>query len=170
GTFKQVIFGTIKPTLTGETPHICAKVIGFRCDKQFVAFDNIQQIKLLIQEVRCLVWAQALLDMVYTFIDDMTSGVEIPEALSIPQMRFVEAALVVEQGDKGAIYLVEEHIRRDSEGPFKKYINNNSPLPIELHDDQDNRRADFLSFTQHVQYWLTSKAIILSDPQIITKP
>ena len=52
------------------------------------------------------------------------------------------------------VYLVEELIRTE-DGPWRKYINNNSSFPHHFHDKENQRRADFLAFCQHVQYWRT---------------
>ena len=47
-------------------------------------------------------------------------------------MRFVEAFLAYESGAASEVFLLEEFIDPREEGPFIKYINNNSAIPLEL--------------------------------------
>ncbi|KAJ7222040.1 hypothetical protein C8J57DRAFT_1536430 [Mycena rebaudengoi] len=57
-------------------------------------------------------------------------------------------------------------------------MNNRNTIPVKFTDAGNRRRADFLSFTQHVQYWTTYKLAfvsdyqggntLLTDPQILT--
>ena len=90
----------------------------------------------------------------------------------IPQFRFVESALTMEvspddsakQKAARAIFLVEEVITEDQQGPFRKYLNDVSPVPLMMSRKEDKDRVSFLAFTQHVQYWKTKKAFV-SDYQ-----
>lgn len=63
------------------------------------------------------------------------------------------------------VFLIEEVIREDEQGPFRKYLNNVSPVPLPMSCDEDVERAMFLSFSQHVQYWKTKKQAFVSDYQ-----
>ncbi|KAJ7240247.1 hypothetical protein C8J57DRAFT_1562859 [Mycena rebaudengoi] len=47
-------------------------------------------------------------------------------------------------------------------------MNNRNTIPVKFTDAGDRRRADFLSFTQHVQYWTTYKLAFVSDYQGIS--
>ncbi|KAJ7107131.1 hypothetical protein C8R44DRAFT_530778, partial [Mycena epipterygia] len=138
--------------------------------------------KLLIMEVRCLGWAHVLLLMVYDFIRRFIRESGVSPPFDIPQMRFVKAALACsqagpEQRDRD-LFLLEECINTDREGKFRKYINNRAAVPTIFKNEADNTRAEFLSFTQHCQYFRTFKMIfvsdyqggstLLTDPQIIT--
>ena len=63
------------------------------------------------------------------------------------------------------VFLIEEVIRGDEQGPFRKYLNNVSPVPLPISCGDDDERAKFLSFSQHVQYWKTKKQAFVSDYQ-----
>ena len=82
-------------------------------------------------------------------------------------MHFVEAALAIEQVEDGKdarVFLLEEVIGKD-EGRFWKYMNNVSPIPPQFADKKDEERAQFLAFTQHVQYFKMKKLAFVSDYQ-----
>ena len=66
---------------------------------------------------------------------------------------------------KPAVFLVEEVIAEDQQGSFRKYLNNVSPVPQVMSRKEDEDRASFLAFTQHVQYWRTKKQAFVSDYQ-----
>ncbi|KIL56955.1 hypothetical protein M378DRAFT_88544, partial [Amanita muscaria Koide BX008] len=117
-------------------------------------------------------WARSLLNLVYDFIAEETkhSFGRIP--FHIPQFRFIDSALAMEPHDSGTrgrrwknVFLIEEVIRGDEEGPFRKYLNNVSPVPLPMSCKEDDERATFLSFSQHVQYWKTKKQAFVSDYQ-----
>jgi len=122
-----------------------------------------------MMEVSCLVWAQALLDIVYDFVKEEADNImKIP--FDIPQFRFVNVAIAIEQSlsisaVKKTTFLLEEVIDKDTEGPFRKYLNNVSPEPLVMEMKEDEKRAKFLAFSQHVQYWKTKKQVFVSDYQ-----
>ncbi|KAG0703266.1 alpha-kinase family-domain-containing protein [Suillus ampliporus] len=93
----------------------------------------------------------------------ITGGLGLPApSFNIPQVRFVDAALVIEQGADKSVFLLEEFI----EGKFQKYLNNDSVLPrLFLKDDDAEYLAEFLSFSQHIQYWKTKRLAFVSDYQ-----
>jgi len=64
-----------------------------------------------------------------------------------------------------AVFLVEEVIAEEKQGPFRKYLNNVSPIPLMMTCKEDEDRALFLAFSQHVQYWKTKKQVFVSDYQ-----
>lgn len=121
-------------------------------------------------EVACNSWAQALLDLVYDFIAKgmCQSG---PPRFHIPKFHFVELAIAMEHlalnagNQKDVVFLVEEVIKGDQQGPFRKYLNNVSPVPLAMNCNKDNIRAKFLAFTQHVQYWKRKKQVFVSNYQ-----
>ena len=84
----------------------------------------------------------------------------------IPQMRFVKAGLAIEQVNEGErhCFLLEEVIP-ESEGSFRKYLNNTSAVPCHFTGEDDNYRAEFLAFAQHVQYFKTKKRAYVADFQ-----
>ena len=73
-------------------------------------------------------------EYVYKFISKEDSGC-CP--LNVPKFRYVDLALAMEgspDGTKkqnGAVFLVEEVIAEEREGPFRKYLNNVSPVPLQ---------------------------------------
>ncbi|KAK7035169.1 hypothetical protein R3P38DRAFT_3184742 [Favolaschia claudopus] len=76
--------------------------------------------------------------------------------------------------------MLEEVIDRETEGPFRKYINNASAVTLALEDPEDQERADFLTFVQHYQMLKSHGTLFVSDyqggssllidPQIMTSP
>jgi hypothetical protein len=112
-----------------------------------------------MMEITCLVWAQGLLQLAYSFVDGILKDRGDPP-FPIPRMRFVQAALAMEQDGTG-VYLLEEFIG----GKFRKYLNNVSAEPLQLSTVDDQNRAEFLAFTQHVQYWKTGKQVFVADYQ-----
>lgn len=87
-------------------------------------------------------------------------------------IQFVDLALGMELQDLDTrgrrwknVFLIEEVIRGDEQGPFRKYLNNVSPVPLPISCGDDDERAKFLSFSQHVQYWKTKKQAFVSDYQ-----
>jgi len=181
GGFKLAAFGTSMPgVFKGEGAEaICAKraydavervvEIGGSLTKKVVnlPYDGEKQFQYLMMEVSCLVWAQALLDVVYDFIKEAEDFGNLP--FHIPQFRFVKAAIAIEQSSSTSIkkttFLLEDVIDENIEGPFRKYLNNVSPEPLVMKTKEDDDRAKFLAFTQHVQYWKTKKQVFVSDYQ-----
>ena len=133
--------------------------------KQNIPHDPTRQAKGLTMEITCLVWARALLDLVYNFVYKRLKDWDAEPPFSIPVMRFVNAALAIEQNGEGQVYLLEEVVEEASEGKFRKFMNNNSAMPPLFKDQGDKHRAEFLAFTQHVQYWKTKKNAFVSDYQ-----
>ncbi|KAG6818300.1 hypothetical protein H0H93_006170, partial [Arthromyces matolae] len=192
GGFKISSLGTANLPLFGGGTAICAKRTYYRKERtitkedgkmirvaQNIPHDGLTQAKELTVEIACLVWAGALLRLVYEYIESKTSTRGKPP-FNIPHFRFVEAALAVEQvegGKESQVFLLEEVIG-GTEGPFRKYLNNVSPVPLPLEGHENKERGDFLAFTQHVQYFRTKKKIfisdyqggdtLLTDPQIVT--
>lgn len=182
GGFKLAAFGTSMPAVFKEegAGAICAKrtynavervveVDGF-LTKKFVnvPHEGEKQFQYLTMEVSCLVWAQALLNIVYDFIKEETEDLmKLP--FHIPQLRFVKAAIAIEQSSSivanKSTFLLEEVIDTNTEGPFRKYLNNVSPEPLRMETKEDEERAKFLVFSQHVQYWKTKKQVFVSDYQ-----
>ena len=50
-------------------------------------------------------------------------------------------------------------------GSFWKYLNNTSAIPCHFVAEDDNDRAEFLAFTQQVQYFKTKKRAYVADFQ-----
>jgi hypothetical protein len=180
GGFKLASFGTANHQLFGATFDVCAKQTFYTATREYerpgtgkiiklihnIPHDTITQIHNLSMEIACLVWAQVLLDLVYKFVEKGIASRGNPPFL-IPQMRFVDAAMAVEhntgEGTERA-FLLEEMIGKD-QGEFKKYMNNVSAIPLSFNRNEDIERAQFLAFTQHVQYYKTKKLAFVSDYQ-----
>ena len=142
-----------------------------------VPHEGEKQLQNLTMEISCLVWAQALLDIVYDYIKE-DSGLKLespgPSKLpnlpfNLPMFRFVKAAIAIEQSSstpaKKTTFLLEEVVDSETEGPFRKFLNNVSPEPLMMKTKEDEERAKFLAFSQHVQYWKTKKQVFVSDYQ-----
>ncbi|KAG6848359.1 hypothetical protein H0H93_000889 [Arthromyces matolae] len=194
GGFKISSLGTSSIPLFGDSrgTGICAKQTYYRKERmitkddgqmirvaQNIPHDGRTQAKELTVEIACLVWAGALLRLVYRYIES-EMAIRGNPPFNIPQFRFVEAALAIEQveaGKEAQVFLLEEVIG-GTKGPFRKYLNNVSPVPLPLDGNEDQERGEFLAFTQHVQYFRTKKKIfvsdyqggdtLLTDPQIVT--
>jgi hypothetical protein len=185
GGFKLAYFGTSNPPLFGSSPAICAKQSFYtkiknveRRDggsdsmtvRQDIPYDSVKQAQDLIVEITCLNWAHALLEMVYSFIDEQSEaqGSGKSKAIEIPNMRFVQAALAIEQVQQGAearCFLLEELISEKDDGSFRKYLNNTSAKPCSFKNADNIQRAEFLAFAQHVQYIKTKKRAYVADFQ-----
>jgi hypothetical protein len=182
GGFKLAWFGTASQQVFGDTFNVCAKQTFYQkkatTDQvgqdtlaievtQNIPHDGVTQIRNLSMEISCLVWARVLLDLVYKFIE---KGIALhgEPPFHIPQMRFVDAALAVEhnmaESTEGRVFLLEEVIGED-EGRFRKYVNNVSAVPVRFGNGEDEERALFLAFAQHVQYFKTKKLAFVSDYQ-----
>jgi len=67
------------------------------------------------------------------------------------------------------MYLGKELIPTPSDGEdFVKYIHNGDAAPCDLLDPDVENIAQFLAFTQHVQYVKTGKQVYISDYQGIS--
>lgn len=159
GTFKIARFGHVStPIFPTASSYVCIKQAFYeKLDGKLAVYSGAKQSEILDKEITCLVWASALLDLVYDFIK--YNG-EAP--LDIPKMRFVCAALANSKEVDGVkkSYLIEEVI----DGKFVKYINNDSPELLPMENPDQERRAKFLAFAQHVQYFKT-ESVFISDLQ-----
>ena len=131
----------------------------------------------LHREANTLYWAKALLTMTYDFIDCAIASAD-PPPFDIPRLRFVEAGLALAHSqptnvsDKSqfagtlvsGVFLLEELIEGGS-AVFTKFIHNMDCGPSLDEDEQGYDVAEFLAFTQHVQYIKTGKLAFISDYQ-----
>ena len=180
GAFKQASMGTAGEAVFKGSQDICVKQFIATKTKdylntagqvvsveQHVVIDKQSQLKNALGEINCLVWGRALLEMTYQWIEQEThlQGLDKPP-IPIPELRFVQVALAYEQGGQERIFMVEEMIDKDKEGPFRKYIHNASAFPVFWGETGDNEdRAAFLAFSQHFQYWKLSKQVFVTDYQ-----
>ncbi|KAI6139078.1 hypothetical protein EDD17DRAFT_1805563 [Pisolithus thermaeus] len=146
-------------------------------------------LEIYLRSANTLYWANALLTMTYDFIDGVISSADTSPPFNIPHLHFVNAGLALahSQLTKGlskpkfggtlcSVYLLEEKIEGGSD-TFIKYIHN-MDCGLSLSMDMDGYDiAEFLAFTQHVQYAKSGGLVIvldyqgsstlLTDPQIL---
>ncbi|KAH7922899.1 hypothetical protein BV22DRAFT_1016383, partial [Leucogyrophana mollusca] len=117
-------------------------------------------------------WASSLMDFTYAFVDHGLEKADCVPPFIIPRLRFVYAAIAVPQSTFAhgstarAGYLIEEYIGSE-EGPeeFVKYVHNGKAVPLLDPPDPLYYLAEFLCFTQHVQFHKTGHQLYLSDYQ-----
>lgn len=187
GGFKLAHPGSSNPPLF-RSQDICAKETYYVKEKeqqsvagqpakpirQNIPHDGEYQLCYLILELKCLIWGSALLKLVYAFIDKFLEGEQLhidSLPVKVPVMRFVSAGIAVEQLSAGSgsganrVFLVEESIGGGTEGKFRKYMSNVLTQSFAFQDEEDQNTADFLKFSQHVQYWKTKGLAFVSDYQ-----
>ncbi|KAF8215520.1 hypothetical protein K438DRAFT_2104673 [Mycena galopus ATCC 62051] len=198
GAFKMATFGrSSKPMFRTMSREICGKRTFYE-EKDKSNTDIVHYLPCpfgtqtadLAVEIKCNIWAASLLEDVYAGIDHFIANSPAKPPADLPRMRFVRVAFATEGkqangGDQSrprSIFLVEENIEESTEGPFRKYINNQAPMPTRgvLFDHKNRNRALFLAFTQHWQYKRTHGLAfvsdyqggdtLLTDPQIISHP
>lgn len=122
----------------------------------------------LFREANILYWAKSLLDLTYTFVDAAIQSSDLPPPFNVPRLRFVDAglALVHSSASKTAtgVYLVEEKILC-GRNEFVKFIHNCDFGPSIGSDEDGYDIAEFLVFTQHVQYMKMKGLAFISDYQ-----
>jgi len=182
GGFKLAAFGTsMTAVFNGDGAEaICVKCAYYVAEQVVevgglltkktvnVSYDGEKQFQLLMMEVSCLVWAQALLNIIYDFVEVEKDCRNLP--FHIPQLRFVNTAIAIEQSpsapsQKKTTFLLEEVINTNTDRPFRKYLNNISAEPLMQDTKEDEEQVTFLTFSQHVQYWKTKKQVFVSDYQ-----
>ena len=150
----------------------------------FTRYTLKDESNILYREANVLYWAKALLKMTYEFIDHAINGAKESPPFKIPRLHFVDAGLllvyayvpagtlesVVPQSAKPSgtvsmMYLAEELISISLDKDFVKYIHNSDAAPCALLDPEEKYIAQFLTFTQHVQYTNTSGQVYISDYQ-----
>lgn len=165
GGFKKALFGhSSLPIIAGSTA-ICIKQCWYMCKASGVrqTYDSHTQIAKLSGEINCLRWASALMEMVYSFVDKYIEAHGVP-TFTIPRMRFVKSALAISDATHET-YMIEEVIDEASDGMFVKYIGNGSVKPFDYLNGTALHRAEFLAFSQHVQYLKTKGLAFIGDFQ-----
>jgi len=151
----------------------------------FTCYILTDESNLLYREVNILYWAKVLLKLTYDFIDRAINDASALPPFKIPRLHFIDAGLVFAYsfatvttnasektgqsvkpgGTVSTIYLAEELIPASLEGEFVKYIHNGNAVPCDLFDTEADEIAEFLVFTQHVQYAKTDGQVYISDYQ-----
>ena len=113
---------------------------------------------------------------VYDFMKESEVQMGSP-TFDISHMQYVQCGLAISRpeghcdpGHAGShtTCLIEEYINTDKTSGknwFVKYLNNSSARPRQFEDPRQTLCAEFLSFTQHVQFWKTEGLAFVSDFQ-----
>jgi hypothetical protein len=166
GAFKRASFGHFSHSVfKSDSTSVCIKQCWYLCktSQARFAYDNRTQITKLSAEINCLRWGSALMGIVYKFISKYIKTHGEP-SFSIPIMRFVKSALAVVDTTHET-YMVEEVINEAVDGTFVKYIGNGSVKPLDFLTGGVAYRAEFLAFSQHVQYIKTKGFAFIGDFQ-----
>ncbi|KAJ7769211.1 hypothetical protein DFH07DRAFT_736144 [Mycena maculata] len=126
-----------------------------------------------LQEANLLYWGSSLLGFTYLFIHHFISQASEKSAFVIPELCIVDAGVAVsrDQASRNNVantsslrrtYLVEELINTDSED-FVKFVHNGNAVPLLAPEDLLYDIAQFLCFTQRIQYFKTDGAVFLLD-------
>lgn len=177
-------YGAIKQTRTGRLPtpvqtgafagrtEVAVKQVTNRMNIGGESFRTVYpgstQLELLAPELMCAAWAKALLESTWQYVRSAVMRKGLPEfGVPDPPMQFVNAALATELGGEKNVFLLEELIDDRKQGAkFVKYIHNGSAsICLDDMELQYTLRAEFLSFSQHHQYWSTHKLAFISDYQ-----
>jgi len=147
--------------------------------RKFNRYAFCEEVEKLFKEANLLYWAKSLLQMTYNFIDHTIARSSTHPPFKVPRLRFVEAGLALAYTQAPAentavqsssstrmtgAYLLEERIANDR-GEFTKFIHNNSCIPLLLSGEDNYDIAEFLAFTQHVQYVKTKGLAYITDYQ-----
>ncbi|KAG6370500.1 hypothetical protein JVT61DRAFT_11413 [Boletus reticuloceps] len=158
--------------------------------KRFPRLSVPDELEKLYREANILYWAKSLLQLTYDFIDRAISKAATLPPFDIPRLCFIDAGLLlaVKPNENNAKssgtanvqtpYLAEELIPNSKS--FMKYVHNSEPYPLPEPDEPGYDLAQFLCFTQHIQYVKTGglayitdyqgSGALLTDPQILTHP
>ncbi|CAK5265846.1 unnamed protein product [Mycena citricolor] len=130
----------------------------------------------------------SLFDLSLSFVDYILKKTRpLPSSLIIPKICFVEGgiALVHDSTVGKNVHAASSHhrtlvIEELIESLFVKFVHNHAPVPYLAADHPLFYVADFLCFTQHVQYEklgglvfisdYQGSELLLSNPQIMTSP
>jgi hypothetical protein len=166
GAFKQAIFGYVDRPVLWNSTSVAIKQCFYISPSTGtrVLYDKHSQLTKLTAELNCLRWASALMGIVYNFIDEHKATNGLSLSFPIPEMVFVKSALAISEIDQ-EVFLLEEVINEDVEGPFVKYIGNGSVKPYDFLQSEERRRGEFLSFCQHVQFLKTKGLAFVGDFQ-----
>jgi hypothetical protein len=168
GTFKTAHPSRIRSTTTNIsscfTEKICVKQVYHRRPNNAIQhYRGPKEFAKILKELICLDWANILLNLTYGFIKKAISKYGEPLG-GILKLHFVHAMLA-EVLEKHKYFLIEEWV--GATGNFTKYINNGDPVSCVSVGARAavHRIAEFLCFSQHVQYNETGGLAYTSDYQ-----
>lgn len=143
-----------------------------KCLTSIIPYLGLGAISHVGMELNCMVWADALLQITYDYMDAFDDHHGPPPSYFInrPEFHYIKSCMAIEQGKPNQdawAFLLEEAIQEENKGPFRKYFNNTSPIPCHFaNNDTENKQwVEFLIFTQHLQYWKTGKLVFVADYQ-----
>ncbi|KAJ7229890.1 hypothetical protein GGX14DRAFT_383846 [Mycena pura] len=123
-------------------------------------------------EANFLYWATALLELCFAFIRHFIAQAGKQPPFSILKIRFVRAGIAAAKDSTTSntsslrrTYLLGEFIN-NPESEFVKFVHNGDTVPLLADDDPLYALAEFLCFTQHVQYTKSGGLIFISDYQV----
>ncbi|KAG6371949.1 hypothetical protein JVT61DRAFT_8963 [Boletus reticuloceps] len=195
GGFKSAYTATLLLSKTRETgigSRVCDTIVVKRpyirqgkCNPAppFKRYGLKEESEKLFREANVLYWAKSLFQIVTDFIANALAKATEQPPFQIPSVRFVDAGLAFRysigpsRGSKApsvdCTYLCEEEIK-DSIELFTKFIHNGSCVPLVGPEEFGYDVAQFLAFTQHVQYVETGGLAYISDyqgtPSLLTDP
>ncbi|KAJ7833710.1 hypothetical protein B0H14DRAFT_2364168 [Mycena olivaceomarginata] len=112
----------------------------------------------ILMEANILQWAVSLMTFTFSFIDHFIQKSLYPPPFNIPDICFMHAAVAI---------VHEQPSGRTATGWLPQIIHNGNAVSA-LSDSEDkslHEMADFLLFTQHIQYYKTAGMVHLSDLQ-----
>ena len=128
----------------------------------------------LFHEANVLYWAKSLFQVVEDFVANALANAVVAPPFDIPSVRFMNAGLIFwystrpTRGSRvpsvDCTYLCEEEIK-DAKNLFMKFIHNSNCMPLVLPGEFGYDVAEFLAFSQHVQYVETGGLVYISDYQ-----
>ncbi|KAG6372507.1 hypothetical protein JVT61DRAFT_7613 [Boletus reticuloceps] len=197
--FAQITLNPLRACGLGSQPNeaIALKWPYLSTSTGHARLSLVEESSKLFREANCLYWAKALLNLTYNYIHHCVAEASEPPPFDIPEVRFVEAALLLTYteatnstpdqprhtqagtsskstpGSVTGIYLAEELIDIDIESgssnqrpTFTKFVHNSDPSPfIQDPGEYGYETAEFLAFTQHIQYVNTTGLVYISDYQ-----
>ena len=164
---------TTSVTVTLKQPYLPNRSVNRGLDSMSSLISTLplspdKQVKELAADSLSIQWAGALLQDIYDFVVSYHQSHSTTCPITNPQFWFFVTGLAMTNipgkgPEEKEVYLVEELIQ--SNGPWRKYINNDSSCPCHFSDNENLLRARFLAFCQHVQYWRTGGLVFTSDFQ-----
>ena len=180
GRFKTAHPGWVEITDKGHTPDdvlspfidktVCAKQLYEKRERDgaIKRVGGRYELSAFVEECNRVRWASILLDLTYQFIEREIERGGRPD-FAIPKLRYTRAMIAIVLDDsKEKAFFVEEWIETDEgDRQFQKYVNNRhatSCVPIGA-PPKVHYLAEFLLFSQHVQWEKTKMMVFVSDYQ-----
>ena len=185
GGFKTAYTATLllsKLTQTGIGSQPCENIVAKRpsirqgkiCGPPWRCLAVKEESEKLFCEANVLYWAKSLFQVVEDFVANALANAVVAPQFNIPSMQFVNASLAFRYSTRptrgsrapsvDCTYLCEEEIK-DAKNLFMKFIHNSNCVPLVLPSEFGYDVAEFLAFSQHVQYIKTGGLAYISNYQ-----